>query len=52
MLKNIEDYIDKVMEIADLTSKDKKRVRTELEYHIQEILSAATDLNLNESEVI
>jgi hypothetical protein len=40
------------MEIADLTRKDEKRVRSELESHMQELLSAGEKSGLTESEVM
>ena len=49
---NVEQYIDRIMEIADLTRKDEKRVRSELESHIQELLNAGEDSGLTESEVL
>ena len=49
---NIEEYLDKIMESADLTRKDSKRVRNELENHIQELLSAGESTGLTESEVL
>ncbi len=49
---NVEQYIDRIMEIADLTRKDEKRVRSELESHIQELLNAGEKSGLTESEVV
>ena len=49
---NVEQYIDRIMEIADLTRKDEKRVRSELESHIQELLNAGEKSGLTESEVL
>ena len=49
---NVEQYIDRIMEIADLTRKDKKRVRSELESHMQELLNAGENSGLTESEVM
>lgn len=49
---NVEQYIDRIMEIADLTRKDEKRVHSELESHIQELLNAGEKSGLTESEVL
>ena len=49
---NVEQYIDRVMEIADLARKDAKRVRGELESHVQELLNAGQESGLKESEVM
>ena len=49
---NIEQYLDQIMEIADLTRTDKKRVRGELKSHIQELLNAGEKSGLTESEVM
>ncbi len=49
---NVEQYIDRIMEIADLTRKDEKRVRSELESHMQELLNAGEISGLTESEVV
>ncbi len=48
---NIEEYLDRIMEVADLTKKDGRRVRSELENHIQELLTAGESKGLSESEV-
>jgi len=49
---SIEEYLDKIMESADLTNKDGRRVRGELENHIQELLAAGESKGLTESEVV
>ncbi len=49
---NVEQYIDRIMEIADLTRKDSERVRGELESHMQELLNSAENSGLTESEVM
>jgi len=49
---NVEQYINRVMEIADLTRKDEKRVRSELESHLYEMLNAGEKSGLTESEVM
>ncbi len=49
---NVEQYIDRIMEIAGLTRKDEKRVRSELESHMQELLNAGEKSGLTESEVM
>ena len=49
---NVEQYVDRIMEIADLTRKDEKRVRGELESHIQELLNAGEKSGLTERAVI
>jgi hypothetical protein len=51
-MQNVEQYIDRIMEIADLTRKDEKRVRSELASHIQELLNAGEKSGLEESEVM
>ncbi len=48
---NIAEYLDKIMEVANLTRKDGRRVRSELENHIQELLTAGENKGLSESEV-
>ncbi len=48
---NIAEYLDRIMEVADLTRKDGRRVRNELENHIQELLLAGESKGLSESEV-
>lgn len=48
----VEQYLDRIMEIADLTGKDEKRVRGELEVHLQEMLIAGEKSGLTESEVM
>lgn len=48
----VERYIYRIMEIADLTRKDEKRVRGELEVHLQEMLNAGKKSGLTESEVM
>ena len=49
---NVEQYIDRIMEIADLTRKDNKRVRRELKSHMQELLNSAENSGLTESEIM
>ena len=49
---NIEEYLDRVMEAAALTKKDGRRVRGELQSHIQDLLSAGETKGLEESEVV
>jgi hypothetical protein len=51
-MQNVEQYIDRIMEIADLTRKDEKRVHSELVSHIQELLNAGEKSGLTESEVL
>jgi len=51
-MQNVERYIDRIIEIADLTRKDEKRVRSELESHMQELLNAGEKSGLTESEVM
>jgi len=51
-MQNVERYIDRIMEIADLTRKDEKRVRSELESHMQELLNDGEKYSLTESEVM
>ena len=51
-MQNVERYIDQIIEIADLTRKDEKRVRSELESHMQELLNAGEKSGLTESEVM
>ena len=49
---NVEQYIDRIMEIADLARKDKKRVRRELESHMQELLNTGENSGLTEGEIM
>ena len=51
-MQNVERYIDRIIEIADLTRKDEKRVRSELESHMQELLNDGEKYSLTESEVM
>ena len=51
-MQNVERYIDQIIEIADLTRKDEKRVRSELESHMQELLNDGEKSSLTESEVM
>jgi len=51
-MQNVERYIDRIIEIADLTRKDEKRVRSELESHMQELLNDGEKSILTESEVM
>ncbi len=48
----LEEYLDRIMEVANLTRKDGRRVRSELENHIQELLAAGDKSGLTESEVV
>jgi hypothetical protein len=48
----VERYLDRITEIADLTRKDEKRVREELEVHMREMLNAGEKSGLTESEVM
>ena len=48
----VDRYIDRIMKIADLTRKDEKRVRGELEIHLQEMLNAGEKSGMTESEVM
>lgn len=49
---SLEEYLDRIMESADLTKKDGRRIRSELENHIQELLTAGKSKGLTESEVV
>lgn len=49
---SLEEYLDGIMESANLTKKDGRRVRSELENHIQELLTAGKSKGLTESEVV
>ncbi|HPS54871.1 MAG TPA: S26 family signal peptidase [Sedimentisphaerales bacterium] len=51
-MQSVDEYIDQIMEIANLAQKDKKRVRCELESHIYELVTAGEESGLTESEVI
>lgn len=49
---SVEQYLDRIMEVADLTRKEEKRVRNELEFHLYEMLNAGEKSSLTESEVM
>lgn len=49
---NVEEYINRIMEVADLARRDEKRVRNELEFHLDEILNAGKESGLTEKEVM
>lgn len=51
-MHSLEQYLDRIMEIADLAPGDAKRVRGELEAHLGELLDAGVRENLPESEVM
>lgn len=51
-MPNVRQYVDRIMEVADLTRKDAKRVRSELEFHMQKLLNAGEKTGLTESEVM
>jgi hypothetical protein len=48
----LEDYLNRIMEIADLAPRDARRVRNELRSHLQELLDAGNSQHLSESEVM
>jgi hypothetical protein len=50
-MHGVEDYLDRIMEIADLAPRDAGRVRSELQSHLRELLDAGNRHRLSESEV-
>lgn len=51
-MQRVEQYINRIMETADLAGRDKKRVRGELESHIQELFRAGEHSGLTEMEAM
>ncbi len=51
-MHSLEEYLDRIMEIADLAPRDAKRVRSELQVHLGELLDAGIREGLSESEVM
>jgi hypothetical protein len=51
-MRNLEDYLNRIMEIADLAPRDARRVRGELESHLRELLDAGDRQDPSESEVM
>lgn len=50
-MHSLDEYLDRIMEIADLAPRDEKRVRSELQMHLGELLDAGIKDDLSESEV-
>lgn len=51
-MRSVEEYLDRIMEIAALAPRDARRVRSELQAHLEELLEASHGRNLSESEVM
>ena len=51
-MHNLEQYVNRIIEIADLAPRDARRVRGELQCHLGELLGAGNRQNLSESEVM
>ena len=51
-MQRVEQYINRIMETADLARRDRKRVRGELESHIQELFRAGELSGLTEMEAM
>lgn len=49
---SLEEYLNRIMEIADLAPRDAKRVRSELQAHLGEWRDAGITQNLSEREVM
>ena len=49
---DVEQYISRVLEVADLTRKDERRVYDELQLHMEKLLHAGAKSGLTESEVM
>jgi hypothetical protein len=49
---NIEAYVNKVLECADLAPSDEKRVRAELRDHILEMIDNGKHIGISETEVM
>ncbi|MBN2132034.1 MAG: S24/S26 family peptidase [Sedimentisphaerales bacterium] len=48
----LEQYLNRIVEIADLAPRDARRVRGELQCHLSELLDAGERQNRSESEVM
>ncbi|OHB67013.1 MAG: hypothetical protein A2Y76_07535 [Planctomycetes bacterium RBG_13_60_9] len=51
-MHNLEEYLNKIMEVADLAPRDARRVRNELQSHLRELLDVGHNRDLPESEVM
>ena len=51
-MHNLEQYINRIIEIADLAPRDARRVRGELQCHLGELLDAGERQDRSESEVM
>ena len=51
-MQKVEQYINRIMENADLAYRDEKRVRSELESHIQELFQDGEVSGLTEMEAM
>jgi len=51
-MHNLEDYLNRIIEVADLAPRDARRVRGELQCHLSELLDAGRRQDRSESEVM
>jgi len=51
-MHHLEQYLNRIIEIADLAPRDARRVRGELQCHLSELLDAGERQNRSESEVV
>ena len=51
-MHNLEQYLDRIIEIANLAPRDARRVRGELQCHLSELLDAGERQSRSESEVM
>jgi len=51
-VRDLETYVDRILEVADLAPRDARRVRAELDDHLQEIVALGKQDGFCEEEII
>jgi hypothetical protein len=51
-MRNLDEYVDRILDVADLAPRDARRVRSELQSHLRELLDIGNRRDLSESEVM